>query len=210
MNKSIPIKTEEADKLLSAKISFGQLFRFLIDHAVLILRPLSIAESESIVSLSDQISDYNLHEWIVSRTTIYCSDSDYVLNSSRAGMLASVAIKIMSLSNIRSEDGFKLALGNKRKSSTTLQSTIESLIGKAFPSLSPIDLKNLTQEQQITYLTKAESLLGTKLELDRKPSRRRGPKVPEGFSSVGGDASSITSPQAADIPDFERDNKGMM
>lgn len=125
-------------------------------------------------------------------------------------MLASVAIKIMSLSNIRSEDGFKLALGNKRKSSTTLQSTIESLIGKAFPSLSPIDLKNLTQEQQITYLTKAETLLGTKLELDRKPSRRRGPKVPEGFSSVGGDASSITSPQAADIPDFERDNKGMM
>ncbi len=206
--KVLPTSSEEANKLLEAKIVFGQLFRFVTGHITLIVRALTISESETIISLSDQLEDSHLHDWILKRTLIYCNDVDYLMNNTKAGVVASIADKIMLISNINTEDAFKKEIVAKRESINTLQTVIESFISKAFQSLPPTTVKNLTQSQQLDYLCKAEALLGTKLELDKKPKRRRGPRIPDGYSSIG-EAPNITSREAADMPDFDADSRGM-
>ncbi|MHA2265926.1 MAG: hypothetical protein ACXAEN_26330, partial [Candidatus Thorarchaeota archaeon] len=86
----------------------------------------------------------------------------------------------------------------------------EGFICQAFKNMSPQDVKGLSQQRQLEYLARAEMLLGTPFELEDKKRRRRPPMPPPGYESVGGDltaeADRITSREAADIPDFRKDN----
>lgn len=202
MNSKLHLSKEHARELLEAKIKFGQLFRFDIQGNTVICRPLLISESELVVSFNEQLCDDVMEDWIIDRVVIYTTCP---VDSLPAGIIPAMVSKILLYSNIKSEADFNKSVLNTRAKVETLQNTIEDIISKAYPSLTPDRIKNMTQYQQIHLLARAERITGNKLEISTGKKKRKSPiPVQEGFSAID-----IVSKEAADIPDFERDNQGM-
>lgn len=199
------IDPEQGLRLLDSKKEFGQLFCFSLGLDI-VCRPLKLSETEAVSSLRDKVPDYLIDEWIVRNTLVYCSRSvDHLFDGAPAGLVATVANKLLDISNVKTEKEFTDALGKARESGA-VSDIIESFISAAFHSLSPADIRNMTQAIQMRHLVSAEALLGKKLELGTpekpdpkgKKGKKRSPEVDW-----------MLSPEAADKPDFEKDNRDL-
>lgn len=190
----------QGSKLLDSQREFGQLFYFLIDGIDVVLRPLTTAETETVASIGDTVPEYILEDWLITNTLVYCSlGTDYILTDAKAGLAKALAGGLMVASNIQSEDEFKKELAEAR-SKGSLSETIDAFIANAFKNMTRADLRNLTQKTQIRYLVLAESLSGKQLEFgdQKKPGKKR-----------SGNTAWMLSKEAADKPDFERDNAAL-
>lgn len=193
--------SEEVEKLIHEKIKHGQLFLFVVRGMRLVFRPLTVQESEALLSLSDKISTVLLEDWVVKTTYVVGSiPLNVLMDETPYNLVESLANKIMINSNIQTEEAYLAKLEESRAKADTLQEVVEATICRAL-GLDPATVKGMTQFKQISLLAKAESLLGDKLKLGKSNIKNKLRQFSAGASVIGGE--DITSPAVADKPDFD-------
>ena len=196
---------KQIEELLDAKQRFGQLLFFSLPGMYCVFRALTVAETEALLSLSDQLNETAIEDWVVSKTLIISNKSlDHILNKAGYLYVTNFAQKVMLLSNIKEEKEYKKAVMKARGSITTIQGNVESLIAKGYQSLDPYSIKNMTQLKQMDLLAMAEQITGVSLNLGKqdRPASKHLRKFSSDAVVLGGTAEDITSKEAADIPDF--------
>lgn len=163
-----------------------------------------MSEIELIGKFSNLLSDTAIEDWIVNKTLIILNtDKDKLLNKIGYYHITNIARKIMIESNIKDKDVFLSKLEESRVEAATIQNNLEALLVKAFPSLNPNYIKDLTQHKQLMLIGLAELITGIKLDVKSKntsPRRNILREIEQGEVTLG--AASITSPGMADKPDF--------
>jgi len=196
---------DQIEKLLDSKIKYGQLLFFNLPNMFCVFRCLTVGETESLLALSNKLNETMIEDWVVSRTLIISNKSkEFLLN--RAGYLyvTNFAQKVMLASNIKEEKDYKKAVLKSRGNLSTVQGNVEILISKAFPSMSQLEIKSMSQSRQLDLLAIAEQITGVTLTFGqpRQENRRALRKFSSDAVVLGGSVDDITSKEAADIPDF--------
>lgn len=203
MSYKITFPSKEVDKLLHAKIQYGQLFLFKIKHGYAVFRPLTVLESETLLSLSKCLTEVQLEDWVIENTLVSSTmDISFFTQTCGYFITQNIAQKIMILSNIQKEEEYVELVEQHRKKATTLQAVVEALITKAYPTLSPTEIRNMTQYKQIDLATKAEKITGQNISLGGRTTRNNALKKFRPDAEVIGGQVDITSPEVADKPDF--------
>lgn len=185
--------------LIEWKISFGQVFIYHINEHSFAFRPLFVKETEALFELSSKIDEYIIDDWIVSKT-ILSSNADYLLEKAPAGWVSVIANSILAKSTSKSIEDTLVDIEKERGKKNTAGVVIDYIVKMGAGNLLK-DTKNLTHKQQIQYLVFSEEVTGKKFEIQKQtlPPKMVGKKLsPE--------AAAILSKEAADIPDFIRDN----
>jgi len=189
--------------LLEARQRFERLFLFRLKGKTFIFRPLTISECESIFSLADYVDSFVVDDWIVTKTAI-SGDVNWLLNEAMAGYTASVASYIIKKSTLKDVEEIAILLDKERESKSAISCVLDSMVMLAAGHIVK-DSKSLTYRQQIKYVAFAEDVLSKKLEL-AKPS-----SLPENKKNrkLSPEAARILSKEAADKPNFEKDNEAL-
>lgn len=196
-------KQEIVEKLFHAKLKYGQLFLFKINKKRYICRPLAISEIKAISDLSKLVNEVFIEDWILKTTYVFGDDSlEYILTKEKCFIAKTLVSSIVKKSNIDSEELFVDLLEKERKTTSTIQGTLEIFIQKAFPTANLHLSNSLTNFQQIQCIAKSESLLGTPLNIGKSKTRDKLKKYrfAEGATVLGPD--DITSPEVADKPEW--------
>jgi hypothetical protein len=195
----VKLSPELGPLVLEKKAAFWQLFLYdLYDH-IFIFRPLLISECESIYNLSDYMEEFVVDEWIVSKTII-TDNLDFILNAAPAGLCAELASSILDKSTLADLKEVASAIEVERNSRANTANVLDNMVKLVVPTQLK-NSKDITYHQQISYVVLAEELTGRKLELTSQtlPKNKQGKRLsPE--------AASILSKEAADKPDFKKDN----
>lgn len=196
------IPFSETEKLLDAYVSHKQLFLFKEKGSTAIFRLLTIGELEAIRAISKVCNVFSIEDWVIEKAGIYVSPNILAGTSSK---LAKIIIKKSDASD---EKTYVAVLNHYREKTTTLEMVSQSMINRVFPTL---DLSAMSFDIQARYLALSELMLNSKIDIGQpKKKGKPQPKMPSGFTTVGGapsaEASRILSPEAADKPDFAKDN----
>ena len=189
--------------LVDWKISFGQVFLYTIDGHYFVFRPLKINECEAIYDSSSIVDSWILDEWVVSNTILY-GDKGYILDDAPAGLCSSLATSILKNSTIGGVEEVMSLLEEERENSGTIANIIDDLVKLGAGHILK-DTKNITYKQQIKYAVFSETVVDRKIELQKQtlPTNLNNKKIsPE--------AAAILSKEAADRPDFAKDNAALM
>lgn len=126
------------------------------------------------------------------------------LDKCNAGIDEFLIRTLSMISGFAEEQDIINGVNESRQYARTLEAAITIKICKAFPGITPIDVENMTFEQQMKYVSMAEIMLGQELnymaflhpekeeKVNRqvnKPPRRfldNAPPIPQGFMSAGG------------------------
>lgn len=193
------LSPEAAEKALTLKLEHECLFFVSIDGDEILFRPLTIREVK-IVSESNNLEPWVLHDWIIKRAILYHSKGiDWLLNDSIFSMVDRLAISILESSTIKDDKGVMERLHTLKNTNTDLVSVIEDTLVSVF-GLTWDKIQNLTLQRCLQMVAAAERITGQewiKLKAN-KPSSKE-PPIPRGFNSTGG--SKI---------DFEAENRAMM
>lgn len=197
--------SEETKRLLDAYKEHRQLFLFKLERyqLSLVFRPLTIAEIEAISKISKICTPFGIEDWVIDNCVLYSSIN---LDNMLAGVTSKTANAILKASSVQDDKAYRDLLNTQRSSAETLDFLVCATINKAYPTLNVYDCN---YSQQTKLLALAESMLGTKIMIGEESNKRRrpGPRVPDGYSSISkGD---ILSPEAADKPDFAKDNAAL-
>lgn len=180
-------------------MTYGQLFLFNIGNNTYVFRPLTVKELESVRSLVNVVNECFVEDWIVQQCYVYGTQNiEYLLNKEKCFITKTLSVKILERSNIPDENSLVQNFNKSRELANTIQETFESFISKAFPVISPSEVKDLTTIQQINLAAKAEVLLGTTLNIGKPNVREHLKKYRfrEGAEVLGVD--DIVSPEVAD------------
>lgn len=170
-----------------------------------VLRPLHLSEIESITKIASIVADYIIDEWVIERTLLATTASkDYLENDCPAGVLEVLASSVITLSSpgdiVKMSDSLekerqKLESDNGIVQTTMLAGT-GNILGKGY--------KQITAREQSKYLAIAETILGKKLEVQstKQVTDKKGRK-----KQISPETAAMLSPDAADKPDIESDNK---
>lgn len=188
--------------LIEWKILFGQIFLFNFDGKYYAFRPLTIKECEALFSLVDHLEDYIIDEWVVN-ATILTDNKEYLLGDAPAGIVAVISNSLLAKSYTKDIEEILSKIEKERESKSSLINVIDYLIKVGAGNLLK-DTKNLTYKQQIQYLVFSEEVTGKKFELKKQtlPSNKSG-------RNVSPEVAAILSKEAADIPNFIKDNAEM-
>ena len=199
MESLLKLSSDLARLVLDNKAAFGSLFLFNAHDRVFIFRPLFVSECESIYKLSDYIDESDIDEWVVSRTII-TDNLSFILNDAPAGLCASLAAIILSKSTLEDIKEMSKMLEEERESKSKTANLLDSMV-KIGAGHFLKNSKDITYKQQLEYVVLAEDMTGKKLELTTQtlPKSKSGKK----FSP---EVAAILSKEAADIPDFKKDN----
>lgn len=187
------------EKLFHAKMTYGQLFLFNIGKDTYVFRPLTIKELEAVRSLINIVSECFLEDWILLQCFIYGTQNiEFLINNERFMIAKNISVKILEKSNIPDEAGLVSEFNKSRELANTIQETFESFISKAFPIISPSQVKDFTTIQQLNLAAKAEVILGTTLNIGKPNVKKHLEKYrfAEGAEVLGVD--DIVSPRVAD------------
>lgn len=200
MNLKHIFDLSKIEELFHAKSKHGQLFLFKTKDFFGVFRCLTVEETRYIIELSSHINDLMVENLICSLTYITSNkDKEYLVTKTPGLFVKNVAEKISSLSVLQEEKEFKSKILQSRDAASTTQSLIEILIAKAFPSMSPSEIENMTQEKQIALLGKAEKISKEMIDLGSKNNAKEALKSLRGATIIGGN---ITDPGVADLPEF--------
>ncbi len=180
-------------------MTYGQLFVFNIGNEKYIFRPLTIVELEAVRSLLNTITECYIEDWILLQTYVCgTQDINFLITKEKFLIPKNISVKILEKSNISDESSLVTELNKSRDLANTIQETFESFISKAFPVLKPSDVKNFTTIQQLNLAAKAETMLGTQLNIGKPNIKKHLEKYrfAEGAEVLGVD--DIVSPRVAD------------
>lgn len=208
MNINQVFDLDQLDKLLNAKIEFGQLFLFKYPDMYVVFRPLTVGESEAIGSLSEKLNATAVEDWIFQRTFIVSNrDESYFLKRAPFPLVSELANTVATLSNVQDEEDYKKKVMVNREKIHTVQNVVEKIIHGGYPQYTNKDVKGLTQFKQFELLAKAEAISGQELDLGQKAKNKDALRqATKGATVIGGEAPiDITSPHVADKPDFNEE-----
>jgi len=189
----------------------GHKLLYLIKHGglELIFRPLTFSEYKTIEELEAHVDPVIVNDTVVRVAVEYCSRGiEWLINDSPAILVDKVAEIIVSQSAFTDKKVFLELLTEARKKSENLESLIQIVIHKAFPSLTPDDVEAMTISEQMTLFAKAEQITGERVNIEAGVQTKEGkqpmmPPVPPGFETTD-----IMGQENADMPDWDKINKG--
>lgn len=197
----IKISAEAGKKLLSLHKEIGQFFYFRHLHIEVLARPLTVAEVNTIEAMAETILGHIIHDWVCENSIIYCNIGlDQLLNDEKAGYVKSIAESILSNSSLKGETDFLSLLTEKRNKIKQTDLYLENFVMTAFKNLTVKDLRSLTIPGYTELLARAEEILGSPA-LDNGKKKKRGPIIPDGFTSIPLSKEEILSKDSANIVD---------
>lgn len=192
------ISIEDSKKLLDAQEQHGQLFLFTLNNIKVVYRPLKVSELDTIQKLISICNQDGVDEWIVDKCVVFSSVDLY---DALAGVINAVSKKIITSSSL-TEVQYKELIALHRSKVETLESMVTTTILKVHPTIDPRKLDMFTR---VKLQAVAEHALNTKIMFGDEANQA--PKAKKGFTSLGGQAKAdILSKEAADKPDFAKDN----
>ena len=119
--------------------------------------------------------------YLIDTVVIY---KQYSLDTYLAGIDEYICKAVSDISGFSSMNSLVGSLDKYRKMAQTLESAVTIYICKAFPSLTPEDVDNMTMEDQIRYVTLAEHLIGKELPFSdffapKKKKKNKGQRIAE-------------------------------
>lgn len=161
----------------------------------LVVRPMTRAEFNSFTDnfLRHPIFAVN---YLIDTVVIY---KQYKLDTYLAGIDEYICKVVSDISGFSSMGSLVSSLDKYRKMAQTLESAVTLYICKAFPSLTPEDVDNMTMEDQMRYVTLAEHLVGKELPFadffsPKKKKKDKGKRIVD----------QVMSRQESNLPQPER------
>lgn len=151
-----------------------------------IFRPLTFDEYETIMDLERYLDPAAINNTIVKMAVVFSTAGiQWVDNWKRAFDIDHIAQAILDISGFQNKARFFELMDEKRKLAKQVQSLMEIYICTAFKAISPLQLKDMTLEQQIELVAKAEEALGKPIPFDviMKSDKNDYP-VPEGMETT--------------------------
>jgi len=156
--------------ILSWKKEYRDIYKTVLNGNIYIFRLLTRGEYIDILGLQD--SGYDGQDLILKSCMLYPKFSKKKFDSYLAGEVDYLAGKILQLSGFSNSDSILNDIEKERQKVDILDNQIIVLICKAFPHLTPYDIDKLNYKQLLRYLVMAESILDTKLIIEKqKPER---------------------------------------
>ena len=193
--------------LLDLREEFEQLFLYTVLGKRLVFRPLYLSELESIAALIDKVPEFELDEWIVTRTFLGGETGlSFLLDDAPAGFVASIAASLMAKSKPGDIKAVSDRLTQERSRLETDGGLFESTMLMGVGNILGKSYRKITAREQSRYLALAEKVLKAELtvtkvkEVTGKTSKKR---------AIDPATAAMLSAQVADKPDFESDNKNL-
>ena len=155
-----------AKDILEWKINHRNIYYIKIGNNNYIFRLLSKSEYLSLYFIQFHLS-YEAEDILLERCVLFPKVDIKYLDNLLAGEVSSLVMKILDLSGFSNVENIKKDLEKERESIQVLDNQIVLLICKAFPHVNPSDIDQFDYPTILHYLTLAEEILGTKLEITK-------------------------------------------
>jgi hypothetical protein len=185
------MKQATLDRLIALKAE-GQKTIYYLDIKGLdfLFRPLTFEENNVILDLEKHLDGATINDTIIRMTCLFIEHSsglDDWLVSVKGFLPDHIAEKILKVSGFNNLETLANIVNEKRALANEVESLIEAYICAAFHTITPNMCKQMTLEEQIELLTKAEIILGKQIDFNKlliKDPREAAYPVPEGMQST--------------------------
>lgn len=165
------LKRFSAD-ILEWKRKYSNIYYLKVGKQEYVFRLLTKGEYLALYFVQFHISS-EAEDILLDKCILYPVISREQRESLLAGEVMTLVDKILSLSGFSNIDNIKVDLDREREKIQLLDNQIVLIICKAFPHITPSDIDNFDYPTTLHYISLAEELLGTKLEIskvDTKPN----------------------------------------
>jgi hypothetical protein len=150
----------------SAEKKYHNIYYQKVGNREYIFRLLTKGEYLSLYFIQFHINN-EAEDILLEKCVLYPGLKQNSLDSFPAGEAGTLIDKILSLSGFTNLDNIKEDLDKERENIKLLDNQIVLIICKAFPHITPSDIDNFDYPTILHYVTLAEELLGTKLEISK-------------------------------------------
>ena len=184
---------------LTLKSQFPDIFYIKILDVEFLFRPLKYSEFRAIGE--SDLPPEHLNDLIFENVVLYRGFERKFLDCEPAGIVDSLVEAVKVCSGFGDEQIIVPELERHRQETDNVESLIELFVCTAFPSITPLKVREMTFHEQMRSVVLAEAVLKVKFPIGQEQERpkKRGRRSPE--------ASAVLSKSAADAPDFDKDNK---
>jgi hypothetical protein len=173
-----------------------------------IFRPLTFAEYTRVLECEEYMAGLDLNDHILRIAVLYVEGFENVdgwLERARAIEPDQLAEQILLESGFGDKKRFLKTVEECREEVAQIETMMQLFICAAFRAITPMDVKNMTLREQLSLCTKAEEILGKKIDFtaalgEKRPHADQSIPIPEGYESTDPSLSNILSPEAADKP----------
>lgn len=155
--------------ILGWKNKYSNIYYQKIEDREYIFRLLTKSEYLALYFIQFHVSS-EAEDILLDKCVLYPKFNGEYFNELKAGEVSVLVERILSLSGFSSMDNVKEDLDREREKIGLLDNQIVLIICKAFPYIKPSDVDNFDYPTILHYVSLAEELLGTKLEI-RKPEQ---------------------------------------
>lgn len=155
--------------ILEWKNKYSNIYYQKIEDREYIFRLLTKSEYLALYFIQFHVSN-EAEDILLDKCVLYPQFSEGYFNDLKAGEVAVLVERILSLSGFSSMDNVKEDLDREREKIGLLDNQIVLIICKAFPYIKPSDVDKFDYPTILHYVSLAEELLGTKLEI-KKPEQ---------------------------------------
>jgi hypothetical protein len=163
------MKYDTIDKLITLKQEgYTEIYYVNLRGQDFLFRPLTFRESDIIEELEQipHISPVMVNETILRMCVLNLVTDIWLTNDScLAGVPDVLAQMILDCSGFSSSEAVGIKMKEKRESAETLHNVISNCICSVFHSYTPSDIQNMTLDEQLSILAKAELILGTSIDI---------------------------------------------
>jgi hypothetical protein len=164
-------------KLFSAEIlewkqKYKSVFYQVIAGHEFIYRLLTKGEYLALYFIQFHISE-KAEDMLLEKCLLYPRLEKEQFDNMSAGIVATLVEKILSMSGFSDLEKIKDDLEKERNNLQLLDNQIVLMICKAFPHITPSDIDNFDYPTIIHYVTLAEAILNTKLEISKPEDKHK-------------------------------------
>jgi hypothetical protein len=159
------LKRFSAD-ILEWKRKYASIYYLKIGNHEYVFRLLTKGEYLALYFVQFHISS-EAEDILLDKCILYPTFSREQRGNLLAGEVTTLVDKILSLSGFSDIENIKADLDKERLKIQLLDNQIVLVICKAFPHITPTDIDNFDYPTTLHYISLAEELLGTKLEISK-------------------------------------------
>ena len=153
-------------EILEWKHKYYNIYYLKIGNQEYIFRLLTKSEYLALYFVQFHISS-EAEDILLDKCVLYPIMDREQRNNLLAGEVMTLVDKILSLSGFSNIDNIKQDLDKEREKIQLLDNQIVLIICKAFPHITPSDIDNFDYPTILHYVSLAEELIGTKLEISK-------------------------------------------
>lgn len=184
------MKKVTLDRLIALKAEGQKAIYYLnVEGRDFLFRPLTFEENNIILDLEKHLDGATINDTIIRMTCLFIelSDLETWLQSCKGFLPDHIAEKILKISGFNNVETLLGLVQEKRNKAGELESLIEAYICAAFHTLTPDKCKQMSLEEQIDLLSKAEIIIGKKIDFEKilnVDPRETAYPVPDGMQST--------------------------